>query len=191
MQSKICIGITELNSHNLWNYLDLTLVQTGALLRNSNLHSHFFAKGGIEFQGFQEGLSLTRSQIKVSKSFSLLMLLHAMVVWVIFYKLYLTYFKVLRYHMCCTTLDRWILIFVLICTSTSSSICKTLNDIKVVPIKMIFMPLMRLDNMFHKLHFWNFHCHFDVICWYHVAKIKINVIDILLKYIQRFYSSRS
>lgn len=35
---------------------------------------------------------------------SLIMLLHATVVWIIFHKRYLTYFKVLWYHMCCTHL---------------------------------------------------------------------------------------
>lgn len=62
----------------------------------------FFAKGGIQFQGFHAVLSLIRRQIKVSKSLSLLM--HTAVVWIIFYKPYLTYFKVLWYHMCCTHL---------------------------------------------------------------------------------------
>lgn len=104
MQCKMCIDIMQPNSHNLWNYLDLGLIQIGALLRSSNLHSHFFVKGGIQFQAFHTGLSLIRRQIKVRNSFSLLMLLHTTVVWIIFYKQYLTYFKVLWYHMCCTHL---------------------------------------------------------------------------------------
>ena len=123
---------------------------------NSNLHSHFFAKGGIQFQGFHAGLSLIRRQIKMSKSLSLLMLLNTTVVWIMFYKPYLTYLKGSIIPYALHSLDRWILIFVLICMNTSWNICKTLNDIKALPIKIIFKPLMKPDSMFHKIQFWFF-----------------------------------